>query len=302
MPARTGLVISAWGIFGVLVSTKSKLDDKKGTSLVLVNNAKGKAFWQAISNELAICQQVPLAVACKGNPILLKASREHPSRAVFFERFEKTMSTTELIEDVLAGRNVGVMNFHYSDFNFGAVMVPYSLCKSITKLGYNARVINYVPARKARKADKNNSFEDFRNNFMELTTLCTSEKELRQLNKHIDKFIVGSDQVWRWHDNYKYLFNWVFGQKTLISYAPSFGKASFPASEKELNDIQALLSRFDAVSIREKNGVGLCKNLLTSKRSWFWTRRYCWICKTIRKLSTAKQQKKWNGLILAICY
>jgi len=56
------------------------------------------------------------------------------------------------------------------------------------------------------------------------------------------------------------MFNWVAGYKTTISYAASFGIDSFEGSEREQNKVQNLLSRFDAVSVREKSGVDICRD------------------------------------------
>ena len=40
---------------------------------------------------------------------------------------------------------VGIMNFHFSNYNFGAVMVPYALSTLLKKLGYQPEIINYIP-------------------------------------------------------------------------------------------------------------------------------------------------------------
>ena len=155
---------------------------------------------------------------------------------------------------------VGIMNFHFSNYNFGAVMVPYALSTVLKKLGYQPELINYVP-KKFRNNLANCPFEAFRNQFLRRTTLCRNKKDLRKINHHFDTFITGSDQVWRWHDDYKYMFNWVSGNKTILSYAASFGKNVFEGTRVEEKTIQILLSRFDAISVREDSGVDICKDL-----------------------------------------
>ncbi|MBL7481031.1 polysaccharide pyruvyl transferase family protein [Legionella bononiensis] len=155
---------------------------------------------------------------------------------------------------------VGVMNFHFTNYNFGAVMVPYALSTLLKNLGYQPEIINYIP-KGFRTSLINCPFEDFRNKYLIRTSLCKNEKDLRELNKHFDLFIAGSDQVWRWHDNYKYMFNWVSGNKTLVSYAASFANSYYECTGVEQKKIQALLSRFDAISVRENAGVDICKDL-----------------------------------------
>ncbi|MHC4952029.1 MAG: polysaccharide pyruvyl transferase family protein [Planctomycetota bacterium] len=162
-----------------------------------------------------------------------------------------------LPEDVLENKKVGIMNLHYSD-NFGAVIVPYALSKVVRALGNQPIIVNYIP-KKEYLSNKSSVFEGFRKQFLERTGLCKSEYDLRKLNESFSKFIVGSDQVWRWHSSFKYMFNWVSGRKTLISYAASFGVDDFEGTEVERNKAQNLLSRFDAISVREKSGLDICK-------------------------------------------
>ncbi len=98
--------------------------------------------------------------------------------------------------------------------------------------------------------------------------LRSSADMVQAVRKHeLDAVIVGSDQVWR----IEYLnrstvtdFFLGFGDDDAyrrISYAASFGVGSwnFP---KRTAAISQLLSRFDAVSVREASGVDICRNVL----------------------------------------
>lgn len=80
-----------------------------------------------------------------------------------------------------------------------------------------------------------------------------------------DAFIVGSDQVWRplynWGEIEKMFLSFIPKEKKIkrISYAASFGTDQWEYTPEETTKCKELLSRFDAVSVRELDGIDLCK-------------------------------------------
>lgn len=92
-----------------------------------------------------------------------------------------------------------------------------------------------------------------------------------QMMKHIisnkfDLVVVGSDQVWRADFTkgygYDYFLDFVPDNVAKASYAASFGLSEWNYTKKETDRIRLLLSRFNAVSVREDVGVELCKKHL----------------------------------------
>lgn len=85
-----------------------------------------------------------------------------------------------------------------------------------------------------------------------------------------DCLVVGSDQVWRkeFIENYGVPISRLFLDfaKTWnvirVSYAASFGIDSWDYSKEETYICKDLVSKFDAVSVREESGVSLCKKYL----------------------------------------
>ena len=59
-------------------------DDKKGTSVVLINNTHGKSFFYQISKSLILCEKVPLEFARQNNAQLYSTPRLHSRRERFF--------------------------------------------------------------------------------------------------------------------------------------------------------------------------------------------------------------------------
>lgn len=83
--------------------------------------------------------------------------------------------------------------------------------------------------------------------------------------RDFDTFIVGSDQIWRAPASRPQLYNVYldFAKEwdvKRISYAASFGTDEWEYYEEETKICGDLLKKFNAVSVREKSGVDLCKN------------------------------------------
>lgn len=88
--------------------------------------------------------------------------------------------------------------------------------------------------------------------------------------KDYDMIIVGSDQVWRPCYNNSF-YNSIensfldFAQSwniKRIAYAASFGTDEWEFTEEETKKCAALAKLFDAVSVREMSGIGLCRDKL----------------------------------------
>lgn len=102
---------------------------------------------------------------------------------------------------------------------------------------------------------------------IEKTKKITTEVDLAQLTKkrRYEAFIVGSDQVWR--EEYSpnilsYFLDFLpdSDSRKRISYAASFGKAQEYISADKMPECRRLLARFDAVSVREDEGVSIVRN------------------------------------------
>ena len=96
-----------------------------------------------------------------------------------------------------------------------------------------------------------------------------SSKALRDYFKknEFDCYVVGSDQVWR--PCYSPCITDFFLKELpldrnviKLAYAASFGTDEWEFSDEETKECAALSKLFDAVSVREKSGVKLCKEYL----------------------------------------
>lgn len=82
----------------------------------------------------------------------------------------------------------------------------------------------------------------------------------------IDTLIVGSDQVWRPRYNKDVLRSFLDFTEGMsvnrIAYAASFGVDHWEFTQEHTMQAKELIKTFDAVSVREDSGIGLCKEYL----------------------------------------
>lgn len=169
---------------------------------------------------------------------------------------------------------VGILTFHHSNYNYGAVLQTYAIYHLIRSLGHETYIINYIPVAKGfRKklaavivALLGFNFRKFRKKHIPgILHKTNNYRELKQLNNMLDAFVVGSDQVWRPRPDtdsmYHYFLDFADDQKHTLAYAASFGVDYWDAPDSVTEKIRTLISRFDAVSVREQSGVTICKNI-----------------------------------------
>lgn len=183
---------------------------------------------------------------------------------------------------------ISVFTHWWSYENYGQMLQAYALQTILERQGHTVQQVRYcgrrqggelllvrlnplhlVRAIKNRYATKpydshveERAFASFKRQHLHL-----SDKEyfnLRDLRLNpppADAYIVGSDQVWNEIDANEYANPWFldFGAPATkrIAYAASFGRKEIP--RRLQNYIAPLLTRMDAVSVREASGVAICR-------------------------------------------
>lgn len=71
------------GDFWLVDNVDSRLNDDKGTSVILVNNEKGRRLLDAAAAKFKLLEKAPLEKAVDGNPNIVASSRHNPARDVF---------------------------------------------------------------------------------------------------------------------------------------------------------------------------------------------------------------------------
>lgn len=192
---------------------------------------------------------------------------------------------------------IGIMTFWWSQDNYGQLLQCYALQKYLRDAGHDAYLIRYkneersplwkkclkafnlsllykhlkykINSYKVKKEQICNyrHFDEFRKNYINQSEkFYSSYKELKENPPEADIYIVGSDQVWNFSflkkiKNSSYIHSYMldFGKETTkkMSYAASWSMNSL--SNELIEEIKPLLQKFSYVSVREENGISLCK-------------------------------------------
>jgi len=158
-------------------------------------------------------------------------------------------------------------------------MQCYALQTVLRNMGHKVEVINVeLPSGGLSwkgKLDRfilNKQNERFRKKFYsEITRVYHSAEELRKNPPMADVFVVGSDQVWnpsitRAFGTESFFFDFVPRKCRKIAYAASFGASVWSSlGEEKDGEIRRLLHQFDAVSVRELDGIKICSQTFGRK-------------------------------------
>ena len=233
--------------------------DNKGTSILLINSKKGDEILNKVKNKFKILEKLRLkAFGCNG----LVKQHKNFYRGDFFRDMEKTSLFECLDKYTDKKKKVIVYNLCYGE-NYGAILVAYAMQEILRSIGYLPYHINGRPASDSIAGT-------FINKYIAVSLADSGCTEY--LHNEYDTFIVGSDQVWnfggvlKWYNKLRgsHILPDISPDKKKIAYAASFGVPSLQKwkNDYELNAMKYYASLFDHVSVREYDGIDICKNEL----------------------------------------
>ena len=176
-------------------------------------------------------------------------------------------------------KKIGLVNYYYSNNNYGAVLQAYALQEILIEMGHNVEIIDF--RNSSRRIDKflrevklinspNNSFEQFRKNYLKISKHRYYWPIQLQLAKfNYDVVIVGSDQMWRADFNNSksivaphtvFYLSFLPNNIKRLAYAISFGVDYWNTGKfKRYHDnVISEVNKFYAVSVRERQGITIC--------------------------------------------
>ena len=268
MPRQGDITLGdLWGID--LMSDEWK--DGKGTSVVSANSEKGQILLDSISEKFCRYEEISLDIAKKNNGNLVGSSVSHRNRKRFFKLLNQYDDYSKTTEYALKRKfDIGYVGWWYGR-NYGSVMTNFALQQYLESLGYSVLMLEWPEHNKPFPPVEDSFSRRFGNKYYEVSMRRTYE-ELHDLNWFCDMFIVGSDQLWNYwstKENGAYFFlDFVDDSKKKIAYATSFGHAVYGAPKHILEKNSFHLSRFDAISVREEDGVDLCKDVFGVDAEW----------------------------------
>ncbi len=159
--------------------------------------------------------------------------------------------------------DVGILGV-WMGCNYGSVATYYALNQVISSLGYSVLMIDKVLPK--------NSGKDFEHEMTHARRFANEHyniapalelKDYHKLNDLCDTFVIGSDQVWNYGISKSagkaFYLDFADDSKKKIAYGVSFGHGVDFAPDDERMAISKLMHRFDAIGIREDDGVRICR-------------------------------------------
>lgn len=123
-----------------------KLSDDKGTSAILVNNAKGQALAEALKGSFKVFTPVPLEIAIGGNGCIAHPYPHHKNRRQFFERFSTTKFPT-LSRGCLRNRIFELDYMQMQEAVPGADMEMYCLARFAATHAQGRQIVTWIRSR-----------------------------------------------------------------------------------------------------------------------------------------------------------
>lgn len=237
------------------------IDSDSGISVLFINNEHAKLLLPYLKARFSFMQQLTVEEAMTSN-------RSHISRKMavnrkqFFEDLQK-YKFTEAVDRNL-GKKVDIAIYGATQgTNYGGLITYYALYKYLQNAGYSVIMIRPPKGKSPVKNHATRFNDDY--------VLMSPEKEkekFSEYNKIADTFILGSDQVWNFTlfpgRGMSFYLDFVNDNKKKIAYASSFGFDKPTILDSEYKSLfpktVELMKRFSSISVREKDGVDICRN------------------------------------------
>lgn len=241
-----------WGA----VNVRPDLIDGNKMSIVLLNSKKSISIFNEIREKFQMTQEISYSQAMNNNRASAKIDRPK-ERDLIEKDMEEGKKFEQSVRNSLYPQYDIILFGSTLSSNYGAIMTYYALYKVCELLGYNVGVANYQSKDTPKHSLK--FFEKY-------TQLAPAQKDYREYNWMTDTFLLGSDQLWNYNcfENCRLQFylDFVDSSKKRIAYATSFGFDYLTMYEKKSSQYpkaNSLIKRFDDISIRESDGVKVCK-------------------------------------------
>ncbi len=240
-------------------------DDGKGTSLVVCNTEKGINLFNKISEYTILEEEIPyetvIDISKRANGALIRPTYRPKMRNCFFNHLIKGDTFSKSVRYAKTSLlDVGIVGWwnETSRSNYGSTLTNFALYRYLESLGLSVALIS-PPNFNRKNAGEFNKKYGYR------MTAMYDVSDMGENNKYIDTFVVGSDVLWYYDafikSGHMMMLDFVDDDKRMISYSTSFGNTKRFFPDHEVPFINYLLKRFDSVSVRENEGVEICRDV-----------------------------------------
>lgn len=249
-----------WGISEI----EPEFNDNQGTSLVLINTKKGENLFN-LNKKLydkfkEIDIKTMLELSNRKNGALSPRNYINKMHKCFFKHLKTNSFSKSVRYAEKAIMDIGIVGWwiQTSRSNYGSTLTDFALYQYLGELGLSVAFIS------PPNFDRNNAGE-FNKRYDYRMTMKYSPEQMVENNKYFDGYIVASDTLWYYdamiNQGYNFLLDFADDDKRKISYATSFGNTKRFFPDSEIPYAKFLMNKFDHVSVREFEGVDICKNV-----------------------------------------
>lgn len=247
------------GDFWRVEEYEPSLNDKKGTSVVLVNNQRGGELLRQVEKGLYDIRKTPIDAARHNR--LSEKFEPYPQK----ERFKLLYTggghgfSDAVFQCVHSLYDIGLVGIYTTD-NYGGELTQYALYRTLTDLGYSVLMIAQPKDSKIPPNPKGaHVFEKEPYAAWDKSRYFANIAEMKSLNRQCSVFVTGSDQMFNnnlYNEFRQYMVqNFVTDNHCKIAYAASFGHDVIWGSESDRASESYFLKKFDYLSAREASGV-----------------------------------------------
>ncbi len=226
------------------------LNDGKGLSFVLINNDKGKFFFNEIADKTKKWDINLLKDYNNGHQKY--GLQMHPKRKKFFKLIKK-YKYNQARDIILFDKYDVCLTTTFYAKNYGAILVAYAVNRIIENLRYSVLMLQKPEFVWRGYPIAGTIPADFAQKYYNISRVYKDEQDLISLNNHCENFVVGSDQLFKPVLHLKQaLLDYVNILKNKICFGTSFGQDKYNVQTKQVLETKYLLHRFNHIALREK--------------------------------------------------
>ena len=245
-----------WGI----ENTDPTMHDTKGTSVILLNTEKGKAYLSELEEKALALKKEPFEYFSSHNRVG-NGGKINIHRDRLYDEFRR-IKFNHLIDSTLNNKfDIGLVGV-WAAPNFGSHLTYYSLYKILKNMGYSVCMLEWSEDSKSLPGGCAHLFQKIPYHYYEVPKSPRHRYEMKKFNDMCDIFIHGSDQLlnpYIYRDLRTINFDWTDLSKKKIAYALSFGLRVLEYSPKERKELTMALKQYSSISVREDTAVDLIK-------------------------------------------
>lgn len=234
---------------------------KNGISVIAVHSDKGRQALAGVSLRL---HRITKERALAFNPSFCKRSVDIPlKRGAYLRDMQGEKTLAEINKDYLhvfrQKHDVAILGM-WMGTNYGGLLTAYALYRAVREMGYSTVLLDHQYSYPYN--DHSNVFWQFIHREHPVTTPVPTLRSLKTTVHGIRTLLVGSDQVWNPFCGYQhyYYLDFAAPEHRKVAYAASFGNSLHMYQGEYMARAKAYLQRFDAISVRERQGVEMLRD------------------------------------------